>query len=138
MAPRHERAQERETPVTTMRSMMIGCLALAAVAATAPAVSAQALSGQASWYGPGFHGRTTASGEAFNMHALTAAHPTLPFGTRVRVTNERTGASVVVRINDRGPHVRGRIIDLSREAAGEIGMLRSGVAPVRIEVLGRA
>ncbi|NJK99168.1 MAG: septal ring lytic transglycosylase RlpA family protein [Spirulinaceae cyanobacterium SM2_1_0] len=94
-------------------------------------------SGMASWYGPGFHGRRSASGERFNQNALTAAHRTLPFGTQVRVTNVNNGRSVVVRINDRGPFVGGRVIDLSRAAASSIGMLGSGVAPVRVEVLGR-
>ncbi len=89
--------------------------------------------GMASWYGPGFHGRQTASGERFNQNALTAAHRSLPFGTRVRVTNARNGRSVVVRINDRGPHIRGRIIDLSRKAAGVVGL--GGTAPVRLDIL---
>jgi rare lipoprotein A len=91
--------------------------------------------GAASWYGPGFHGRTTANGETFDQNALTAAHKTLPFGTEVRVTYERTGESVVVRINDRGPYAHGRVIDLSRGAAAEIGLLDSGVGEVRIEVV---
>lgn len=93
------------------------------------------LSGIASWYGPGFHGNRSASGERFNQHDLTAAHRTLPFGTRVRVTNVRTGRSVIVRINDRGPFSRGRVIDLSAAAARAIGMMGTGVAPVRLEVL---
>jgi rare lipoprotein A len=87
-------------------------------------------SGHASWYGPGFHGRRTASGETFNTNALTAAHPSLPFGTRVRVVNEKTGRSVIVRINDRGPFIRGRVIDLARSAAQQIGM--AGVATVSL------
>lgn len=91
--------------------------------------------GQASWYGPGFHGRHTASGEVFNQNALTAAHRTLPFGTRVRVTNVHNGRHVVVRINDRGPFSRGRVIDLSAEAARAIGLDRAGVGPVQVEVL---
>jgi rare lipoprotein A len=93
--------------------------------------------GMASWYGPGFHGRRTASGETFNSSGLTAAHRYLPFGTRVRVTNLRNGRSVVVRINDRGPFSGGRVIDLSRGAAAIIGVFQSGVAPVVLEVLGR-
>lgn len=93
--------------------------------------------GMASWYGPGFHGRRSANGERFNMHALTAAHRTLPFNTRVRVTNNRTGQSAVVRITDRGPFYGGRIIDLSKGAAQAVGMLSSGTAPVTVEVLGR-
>ncbi|WP_084327674.1 septal ring lytic transglycosylase RlpA family protein [Salinarimonas rosea] len=90
----------------------------------------------ASWYGPGFHGRRTASGERYDMDALTAAHKTLPFGTKVRVTNVANGKSIVVRITDRGPFVRGREIDLSRGAARAVGMIASGTAQVRIEVLG--
>ena len=93
--------------------------------------------GRASWYGPGFHGRTTANGERFNQNAMTAAHRSLPFGTRVKVTNLNNGRSVIVRINDRGPFAKGRVIDLSKAAAGVIGMLSSGTAPVRLQVLGR-
>ena len=85
----------------------------------------------ASWYGPGFHGRTTASGERFNQWALTAAHKTLPFGTRVLVT--RGKKSVIVRINDRGPFIKGRTIDLSKAAAQKIGC--SGVCKVTLKVL---
>jgi rare lipoprotein A len=95
------------------------------------------LSGIASWYGPGFHGNRTANGEVYNQNALTAAHKTLPFGTRVRVTHTGTGRSIVVRINDRGPFVGSRVIDLSAAAARVLGMMGSGVAPVRVEVLGR-
>ena len=86
--------------------------------------------GAASWCGPGFHGRRTASGETFNTNALRAAHKTLPFGSRVRVTNERTGRSVVVRINDRGPYAHGRVIDLSKAAAQAVGV--SGVGRVTL------
>ena len=93
--------------------------------------------GMASWYGPGFHGRRSANGERYNQNNLTAAHRSLPFGTKVKVTNVRTGRSVVVRITDRGPHVRGRIIDLSAAAARIVGVMQSGVAPVQVEVLGR-
>lgn len=96
---------------------------------------AKTLSGPASWYGGKFHGRTTANGERFDMNELTAAHRSLPFGTRVRVTNERNGRSVVVRINDRGPFIGNRIIDLSRGAAAAVGMVSTGVAPVRVDVL---
>ncbi|CEJ44952.1 Rare lipoprotein A [Umezakia ovalisporum] len=93
--------------------------------------------GIASFYGRGFAGRPTATGERFNPEALTAAHRSLPFGTRVRVTNIRNGRSVVVRINDRGPFIRGRIIDISTGAAKAIGMINTGLAPVKIEILGR-
>ncbi|MFV3307317.1 septal ring lytic transglycosylase RlpA family protein [Pseudomonas sp. NY15181] len=91
--------------------------------------------GTASYYGKAHHGKRTASGERFNLNALTAAHRTLPFGTRVKVTNLNNGRSVVVRINDRGPFGRGRIIDLSRAAAEQLNMLRTGTAPVRLESL---
>ena len=91
--------------------------------------------GKASYYGARHHGKKTASGERFDQHALTAAHRSLPFGTRVRVTNLSNERSVVVRINDRGPFVRGRIIDVSRAAAERLGMLRAGVVPVRLEPL---
>lgn len=91
--------------------------------------------GRASWYGPGFHGRRSASGEVFNQNALTAAHRTLPFGTIVRVTNVNNGASVTVRINDRGPFGGGRVLDLSAGAARAIGMIQAGVATVRADVL---
>jgi rare lipoprotein A len=91
--------------------------------------------GLASWYGPKFHGRRTANGEKFNQHALTAAHRSFPFGTKVKVTNVRNGRSVIVRINDRGPFSGGRIIDLSRGAAKILGLLGSGTAPVTIQIL---
>ena len=91
--------------------------------------------GIASWYGNEYHGRLTASGEVFDQEAMTAAHKQLPFGTVVHVTNLRNYRTVVVRINDRGPFIRGRIIDLSRGAARELHMLRDGIVPVRIEVL---
>ncbi len=94
-------------------------------------------SGMASWYGYGFHGLRSASGERFNQNAMTAAHRTLPFGTQVRVTNRNNGRSVIVRINDRGPFIRGRIIDVSAGAAKILGMTSSGVAPVQLEILGR-
>ena len=87
---------------------------------------------RASWYGPGFQGRQTSTGERFDQNALTAASTTLPLGSHVRVTNPKTGRSVVVRINDRGPYVRGRSIDLSRAAAERIGVRQAGVAPVEV------
>ena len=100
-----------------------------------PVAVAPAFTGMASWYGPGFHGRRSASGEVFNQNELTAAHRTLPFGTQVRVTNLRNNRQVTVRINDRGPFSHGRIIDLSAAAAQAIGLRASGVGQVRIEVL---
>ncbi|MGB7443680.1 MAG: septal ring lytic transglycosylase RlpA family protein, partial [Coleofasciculaceae cyanobacterium] len=93
-------------------------------------------SGMASWYGPGFHGRQSASGETFNQHAMTAAHPSLPFGTLLQVTNTHSGRSVTVRVNDRGPFSGHRVLDLSAGAAQAIGMIQLGIAPVRVQVLG--
>lgn len=93
------------------------------------------LRGVASWYGEGFHGHQTASGDTYDMYAMTACHPTLPFGTLVRVVNNRNHRSVVVRITDRGPFEEGRVIDLSYAAARELGMMRRGIAPVTLHVM---
>ena len=90
--------------------------------------------GNASWYGGRFHGRRTASGRIYDMNALTAAHPTLPFDTRVTVTNLKNGRSVVLAVTDRGPFIRGRIIDVSRRAAELLGLVRQGTARVRVRV----
>lgn len=118
----------------------IGAVSVAAPVSLAQEAVAivQTASGVASWYGGKFHGRRTASGETYNQHAMTAAHRTLPFGTEVVVTNQATGKSVVVRINDRGPFTGGRIIDLSHKAASQIGMINSGTARVTLEVIGGA
>jgi len=91
--------------------------------------------GLAAFYGTRLNRRKTASGEAYDQNAMTAAHRTLPFGTRVRVTNTKNGRSAEVRINDRGPTQGNRIVDLSRAAAAKLGMLRAGNVPVRLEVL---
>jgi rare lipoprotein A len=96
---------------------------------------ANSFSGEASWYGPGFHGRTTASGEVYDQNAMTAAHPSLEFGTKVQVTNLNNNRSVIVTINDRGPYAGGRIIDLSAAAASSLDMVSSGVAPVSVTIL---
>lgn len=93
-------------------------------------------SGIASWYGPDFNGKKTSNGEIYNMYNLTAAHKTLPMNTMVKVTHVNNGKSVVVRINDRGPFVAGRVIDLSKAAAMSINMIGTGTAPVRLEVVG--
>jgi rare lipoprotein A len=122
---------------------MLGMPAAPMVAPSEPALAAasepaaEVGRGLASWYGPRFHGRRTASGERFDMHALTAAHPFLPFGSVVRVENPATGRSVDVRINDRGPHIKQRIIDLSRAAARALGLLDdgSGTNPVVLKLL---
>lgn len=107
--------------------IMLGCHQLA---------FSQEESGIASWYGPGLETNTTAGGEVFDMNQLTAAHPSLPFNTRVRVTNLKNKKSVVVRINDRGPFIKQRIIDLSMEAASRLDMLHSGIVRVKVEILG--
>ncbi|SBO43511.1 septal ring lytic transglycosylase RlpA family protein [Cyanobium sp. NIES-981] len=104
------------------------------IASNAPAV-VKVIRGDASWYGPGFYGRRTANGERFQRGTLTAAHRTLPFGTRVRVTNLHNGRTTVVRINDRGPFHGNRVIDLAHGAASEVGLTASGLAPVKLEVL---
>lgn len=131
------------TAATLVRQLtLLGLLALFAGCAgrqadTAGSPGGPVETGKASWYGTQHHGKRTASGEPFDQHALTAAHRTLPFGTRVKVTNLNNQRSVVVRINDRGPFRRGRDIDLSRAAAEQLDLIRTGVAPVRLEPLGR-
>jgi rare lipoprotein A len=99
-------------------------------------VAGYAEEGTASWYGADFHGKSTSCGEIYDMHGMTAAHKTLPLGVWVRVTNRANGRQCVVRVNDRGPFVKGRILDLSYAAAKELGVVGPGTAPVRIEALG--
>jgi len=121
---------------------MIGCASSSPK--TVPTESTRARSqgwtekGDASWYGKPYHGRRTASGEIYDMHEMTAAHRSLPFDTNVRVQRRDTGAEVEVRITDRGPFIKGRIIDLSFAAAKVIGLDIDGVAPVKIKVLGKS
>ncbi len=91
--------------------------------------------GIASWYGPGFHGKKTANGEIYNQNAMTAAHKTLPLGSVVEVKNLENGKKIIVRINDRGPFIHGRIIDLSKKGAAKLGMLDSGIAKVRVTLV---
>lgn len=125
------------------RALLRGCGVLALVVlagcGSAPRSSTPASghseSGMASYYGNEFNGRRTASGERFDQGKLTAAHRTLPFGTRVKVVNRHNGKSVVVRVNDRGPFVKGRVIDLSSAAFRHIAYLGAGVVPVQIEVV---
>jgi rare lipoprotein A len=116
---------------------MLGCGSAHTQPSRTASHGGSAQTGKASWYGKPYHGRTTASGERYNMHAQTAAHKTLPFGTKVRVTNLENGKDTVVRINDRGPFVKGRIIDLSYSAANQIKMVQSGVVSVKVEILSR-
>ena len=100
-----------------------------------PAEPVKVWVGNASWYGPGFQGRKTANGERFDCEALTAAHPSLPFGSIVRLVNPRNGKFEVIRINDRGPYQEGREIDVSYRVARKIGLVNSGVSQVRLELL---
>jgi rare lipoprotein A len=110
--------------------LLLTCPLVGCAHATTPAQG-----GIASYYADAYHGRTTASGETFDMYELTAAHRTLPFGTRVRVTNLDNGRSVTVRINDRGPFIDGRVIDLSLAAAQRLDMVEAGIVPVKLEVV---
>ena len=103
----------------------------------APQATGPQITGLASWYGKGFHGGKTANGERYDMNSMTAAHKSLPFGTIVKVTNVNNGRECVVRINNRGPYIRGRVLDLSRAAANELGMVNRGVARVSMQILGR-
>lgn len=121
-----------ELPILKNVKRMVLCLliASAAVASADPQ-----LEGLASWYGGKFHGRLTSSGEVFDTNEMTAAHKTLPFGTMVKVTNLDNGKTATVKINDRGPFVEGRIIDLSRAAADALGMVGQGVAHVSLEII---
>jgi len=115
-------------------SILTGCATrTATVTPGGPALERQ--TGIASFYGRDFHGRRTASGARFNMHAMTAAHPAYAFGTKLRVTNLTNGRSAVVTVNDRGPAARGRIIDLSYGAADKLGFVRKGVQRVALEVI---
>ena len=123
-APRHAPV----VPVLALGVVLSACAAL-------PVGWTGRQAGLASWYGPGLYGRRTASGTVHTGAALTAAHRSLPFGTRVRVTNLRNGRTVVVVVDDRGPFVRGRVVDLSLAAARRLGMVRDGVVPVRLEVV---
>ena len=110
-------------------------LVIIAGAALFPVLALADQCGGASWYGPGFHGRPTASGARFNENAMTAAHRTLPLGTVVTVTNQQTGKVIKVTINDRGPYAKGRIIDLSKAAAAKLGTKQAGVERVCVAVV---
>lgn len=116
--------------------MLIGTAAInKANAAPIKKVENFSQSGKASWYGPGFHGRKTSNGERFNMHALSAAHRTLPLPSYVRVTNLSNNKSIIVRVNDRGPFHRDRVMDLSKSAAAQLGFINKGMANIRIDSL---
>jgi rare lipoprotein A len=117
-----------------LRLIFSASLALGALAPVA--VEAASSCGYASYYGPGFHGRTTANGERFNSWAMTAAHKSLPFGTKLRVTNQSNSKSITIRVNDDGPHIPGRIIDLSEGAFSMIANTSTGVVPVCYQIIG--
>jgi rare lipoprotein A len=134
------------TPVGRRLASLIVAVAFAAALLAVPApetnVPSQAAeaplwtqNGKVSWYGPGFHGRRTANGEIFDTNEMTMAHRSLAFGSRVRVTNLDNGRSIVVRVNDRGPYVGGRIADLSHAAASRLGFVEDGVVRARIELI---
>lgn len=136
--PRRYRTNRAAVVVlSALVALLVGCAGAASPRGHHVAKpSGKAAFGQASYYASKFHGRPTANGEKFDNGRLTAAHRTLPFGTKVRVTNLENGRSVVVRVNDRGPFVKGRIIDLSQAAAKRIDMVRAGVVRVKVEPLG--
>jgi rare lipoprotein A len=134
------------TPAGRRLASLIVAVAFAALLLAMPApdtpapsqaheVPAFAQNGKVSWYGPGFHGRRTANGEVFDTNEMTMAHRSLAFGSKVRVTNLDNGRSIVVRVNDRGPYVRGRIADLSHAAALRLGFVEDGVVHARIELI---
>jgi rare lipoprotein A len=118
------------------RALLAGAVVLTVAGCAGRAIQPPSTQvGIASWYGPGFHGKQTASGEVYDQFGLTAAHPTWPLGTRARVTNLENGRAVEVRINDRGPFVDDRVVDLSYGAAHAIGLVRNGTSSVRVEPL---
>lgn len=131
----HGHARRRRTLAGLVLLLAAGLSIGGCAASRPPAGEPAGEVGIASYYSAAFHNGQTASGERYSKYAMTAAHRTLPFGTRVRVTHLESGRHVVVRINDRGPFVKGRIIDLSYAAARKLGMVREGVAKVRVEPL---
>jgi rare lipoprotein A len=124
----------KRVPITLCAALLLAGLLVGCASSSRGSRSRE--TGVASYYAHKYHGRTTASGERFDMNALTAAHKTLPFGTKVKVTNLENGKSVTVRITDRGPFVKGRVIDLSLAAAKKIDMVKAGVAQVEIRRMG--
>jgi rare lipoprotein A len=131
-------AVSAQTPQGAAAEPAASTPAPAATPATAPTAGADRMEGLAAYYSSRLNGRATASGKIYDQNALTAAHPTLPFGTKVKVTNTLNNRSVVVTINDRGPTQPDRVVDVSHAAASRLGMLRSGLVPVKLEVVAPA
>ena len=133
------RAQRQVPLVVALAALAVlaGCSRAVLTTPSVPPVTSMEEVGMASWYGAPHHGRRTASGEVFDMHQLTAAHKTLPFGTMVKVTNVKNQKVVTVRINDRGPTQAGRILDLSTAAAQKLGIKPTAMAEVSTEVVGK-
>jgi rare lipoprotein A len=131
----HRTARRETIPGRACTALFLLAIALTGCATLTPREPSYQEQGMASWYGPGFHGKTTSNKEVYDMHDMTAAHRTLPFGTHVMVTNMENGRTVIVRINDRGPFVKDRVIDLSYAAAQQLDMVGPGVVKVRVEVL---
>ena len=129
------RPRRRAATAIAVAAIVLGGCAIGAGIDSPAAASDYDRTGKASWYGKRYHGRTTASGVSYHMNAMTAAHRSLPFGTRVRVTNLANRRSVVLTINDRGPYAGRRIIDVSRRAAEILGMVRAGVVRVRVHTV---
>ena len=121
--------------IKTLSPILLAMLLATLAAPSFAAQPGQVLTGIASYSHDSLQGNKTASGQIYDKRKMSAAHKTLPLGTRVRVTDKRTGKSIVVRINDRGPFVKGRIIDLSRKAAQELGIIQRGISPVKVEIL---
>ncbi len=123
--------------VALILNLLVGCSSASAISQdkTTSYSRSHQLTGKASWYSQKFHGKRTASGERYNKGAYTAAHKSLPFGTIVRVTNTANAKKVDVKINDRGPFVKGRVIDLSQEAFEQIGNIKKGAVPIKIEII---
>lgn len=129
-------AQSASAPAAAPAAAPPPAAAPAAKPPAAAAATGDAMSGIAAWYGSKFNGRRTASGQRFNAAALTAAHPSLPFGSKIKVTNTRNQRSVVVVVNDRGPTTPGRMLDVSRAAATRLGFVRAGTTEVQLEKVG--
>lgn len=127
--------EQTKTPLLFLSAALVLTALLSSCAAVSQQAGGNIQRGIASWYGDDFHGKITSNRETYDMHAMTAAHQSLPFNTHVRVTNLDNNQQVIVRINDRGPFVKGRIIDMSFAAAAKLGMVDTGIVPVRIEVI---